>query len=61
MFDIQYQCFNQTSAERYASVYFLNKLQFISVSRTALKDMKPDFLPFDLAFSLETRTLEQLA
>ena len=44
----------QTSALKCASV--LSKLQFIVVSRTNLKEMKPDFLIFKFAFSLKTRT-----
>ena len=40
---------------------FLSKLQFIGVSRTNLKEKKPDFLLFYFAFSLKTRTPEERA
>ena len=48
MLDIQYQCFTQTSAE--SVPVFLSKLQFIGVSRTNLKEKKPDLFTLQFHF-----------
>ena len=70
MLDIQYQCFTPKLQLKnvpmflflfFFNFYFVFKLQFIGVSRTNLKEKKPDFFTFNFAFtfSLKTRTPEE--